>query len=688
MKTSILLKQKKMKFKQWKHHSAAIFKSLKQTVLIAVLTIATLASFSCSLFAQTDTVFMEEVEIRSSRMPILIQKTAKVVHIISKEEIEILPANNLSHILDQVASTDVRSRGADGIQSDISIRGGNFEQTLILLNGININDVQTGHHNMNIPVNLNDIEKIEILQGPGNRFFGLNAYSGAINIITKQAYEKSGSLSGFYGSNSRFGTSSSASFGTKKFRNYLSATYSQSDGYLTEEINNTDYKTGTLFYGGQIKIGQAKLNINAGYIYKAFGANDFYTPSFPWQYEAINTYFASAQTSFGNKIKILPSIYYRRHQDRFELFREDIYKRTNNYFINGNDTAGFGNGYYYSGHNHHLTNVYGGKIIARLQSNFGKTSLGTDIRSEQILSNILGKDMNQNLPVPGSDFGFFSKSSNRNRINIFTEHYINIDKIAFSAGVSFAASPDFNPLTTGGADISYTITRFAKLYVSFNRSARLPSFTDLYYAGPTNIGNPDLKPETALSYEIGLKKNSKNFSWYINTYLRNGHNTIDWIKTSETDKWQSQNLTELKTIGGEAGAVFTFQNKKLIDRIRISYAYNNSKVKENYFISKYVLDYMEHQLKLSVNHRLIKNFNISWHIKVEDRAGSYTEYSISNKSETEYSPFILADAKINYAFGIITIFGELSNILNTEYHEISSVVMPGRRFRLGMEINL
>jgi iron complex outermembrane receptor protein len=80
---------------------------------------------------------------------------------------------------------DIRRRGANGVQSDVSFRGSSFEQVLLLINGIRMNDSQTGHNSLNLPVDLGDVERIEVIKGPAARRFGQNAYAGAINIITK-----------------------------------------------------------------------------------------------------------------------------------------------------------------------------------------------------------------------------------------------------------------------------------------------------------------------------------------------------------------------------------------------------------------------------------------------------------------------------------------------------------------------
>ena len=114
---------------------------------------------------------VKEIEIQSDRVPMLYSETSRVVEVITKEQIQQMPAQTIDDILKFALNVDVRQRGDFNVQSDISIRGGSNEETLILLNGVKINDPQTGHYNINIPVDINDIERIEILEGPGARIF-------------------------------------------------------------------------------------------------------------------------------------------------------------------------------------------------------------------------------------------------------------------------------------------------------------------------------------------------------------------------------------------------------------------------------------------------------------------------------------------------------------------------------------
>lgn len=683
MKQFFLQSTQNMRFKRWKRSKSAIFKSLGKVISLASLTASVLAAFTGSMFAQIDTVFMQEIEISTSRMPQLTEETAKIIQSADEEELRLLPANNLHEVLGQVGAADIRSRGADGIQSDIAFRAGNFEQTLVLINGVALNDIQTGHHSLNLPLSLQDIRRVEILQGPGNRFYGLNAYSGAVNIITKR--QSPASLSACYGSHNRLGLSGVATFGKRRFNGRLSGQYRQSDGYLKQDsINNTDYETANLFFSGRADMGAAPLLMDAGFARKAFGANDFYTPSYPWQYEDINSTFAILRSSFGDKFQWEPVVFWRRHQDRFELFREDVYERQNGFFIHKNDTAGFGGGYFYAGHNHHLTHVAGGKLTVRYTGDYSKSLMGIELRREQIFSNVLGEEMVETRDVPFYEYGEYTRSAGRLRGNFFAEYYVKKGKTAFSGGLALGMSDAWQPLLTGGIDLSYDLPANFRLYAAFNRTARLPSYTDLYYAGPVNIGNPDLEPETALNGEIGIKRHSRNSLVYLTGFYRYGQNTIDWAKANEADKWQSMNITELHTYGTEAGIQLHFREQQGFRYFFAAYGFAYMQKPESSLISKYVLDYLKHSLRVSSAYSLGR-WDLAASFRAEDRAGSFIDYDTEGFPETDYAPFVIVDFKTACHLGPVTLTLSANNFFDTDYHEIASVQMPGRQFLVGLE---
>ena len=111
--------------------------------------------------------------------------SSRTISIITIEDIKNSPATNLVELLQQEAGVDIRRQGVYGMQSDLYIRGGGFDQTLLLIDGIKSEDPQTGHHTLNIALPLEVIKRIEIIKGPAARIFGQNSFTGAINIVTK-----------------------------------------------------------------------------------------------------------------------------------------------------------------------------------------------------------------------------------------------------------------------------------------------------------------------------------------------------------------------------------------------------------------------------------------------------------------------------------------------------------------------
>ena len=630
---------------------------LRKTILAIIL----LAIWTNS-YSQTDTINIDEVEISSSRITQLYSESARIISVINETEIKNAPVQSVTELLEYACNVDVRQRNINGVQADISIRGGSFEQTLILLNGIKINDPQTGHHNLNIPVELDDILRIEILEGPGARVYGPNAFSGAINIITGSKKDKNIKIKLIGGEHNFYNASISASYKIGKSANFLTLSKKQSSGYT----ENTDFNIYNVFYQNntELKIGQ--LSIQTAYNNKAFGANSFYTPKYPNQFEQTKTTFANISLKTKGKFKLNPKLYWRRNQDRFELFR--------------NNPAAW-----YKGHNYHLTDVLGAEINGKIKWKIGETAIGTEYRSENILSNVLGNQMNIPMNVPGEANGKFTKTKKRENYSIFAEHIYKINKLAVSGGILCFYTTDFNWNFYPGFDLSYNISNKLKLFGSINKTLRLPTFTELYYSGPTNNGNPFLKAEEAITYEIGSKYFSKFFTAHISVFQREGKNIIDWVKINNSEKWESKNLTEVNSNGFEFSIKFNLQNKSILNHLAFNYSYLDIDKKSGDYQSYYVLDYLKHKIGISFNHKIYKNFKASWRINYQDRAGTFTEYP--SGLEKAYKGILLADSKLYWEKNSFSIFIDIINIFNTKYNDISNVIMPGRWIMGGVIYN-
>jgi len=619
--------------------------------------------FTFRIVAQSDTLQIEEIIISANRTPLLYGENARIVSIISKIEIENAPVSSLQALLEMTLNADIRQRGANGMQADISIRGGSFDQTLILLNGVNISDTQTGHHSLNLPVDMADIERIEVLEGAGARIYGTNAFSGAINIITRISSQKEIRAKLIAGEHNFYQTRAAISYPIGKIQNNLGITYKTTDGYIT----NTDFKSYQAFYQGKLPLRKLNLNLQAGYADKAFGANSFYTPKYPNQFEQTKVLFANLQMRSKGKVKLISNFYWRRHQDRFELFR--------------NRPAAW-----YKGHNYHLTHTYGFSSNLHFNSQIGRTAIGLEIRNELIMSNKLGDLLEIERQVPGEIDGVFTKSKSRLNGNIFIEQSYSYKRFFVSGGVSANWNSSFAWNFSPGFDAAFRVADKLKLFASVNHSVRLPTFTDLYYVGATNIGNTNLKPEQAVSTEIGLKYLSRSTTAHVAVFRRFGSNIIDWVKSDSDSKWESKNITQLITSGVELSVNQRFTN----GFVRFNYAYISTDKESNSFISKYALDYLKHKFSFVFQHKIYSNFFASFRASVQDRAGTFALFDTlsGESSETEYDVFTTVDARLSWRNKKMEIFIDATNLLNKPYYDLGNVAMPGRWIKAGVKLKL
>lgn len=678
MKYSIIRKgnENSLVFRKWGRKNYSLFSTLNKIVIISVLSVAYLISVPVSAVTiSNDTTEiklqydLDEVEVTASRVPVLFSQVARVLTVIEAQEIERMPAQSVQDLLEYVAGVDIRQRGAEGVQADISIRGGTFDQILILLNGINITDPQTGHHNLNLPVSLSQIERIEILEGPAARIYGPNAFSGAINIITRNPASESLGAEVSAGSFGYLNTGLSGSFRTGQFNHYIAAYRKSSKGY----IENTDFGSQNVYYSGQYLSRAGKLFYQGGISGKGFGANSFYTPVYPNQYEEVQVLFGSVKLESYTKMNLTPSVYWRRLSDKFMLFRN-----------NPPD--------WYKNHNYHSTEVWGADINSWLLWKGGKTSFGAGYRNESILSNVLGEPMEERIDFPGKD-KFFTHSKDRKILSVFAEHSLFLHNWRLTMGVLANHISDrkggikYFP----GFDISYQAMEPLKIVASWNTSLRMPTFTDLYYKGPTNLGNADLKPEYSTSIEGGIKLNAKALNGHVVLFHRKGTNLIDWIKAEDDELWKSMNHTIIKSQGLEVNLFWlpkTHLKKSFPDKIGFSYVFNQQHKEESPFISYYVMDNLRHKLVTSYSQKFFNLVSFDVRAIYQDREGTFPFYGGESYSyEYEYKPFWTVDVKAVYTFNNFDFFISASNLLDRQYYDVGNVIQPGRWIKAGISFN-
>ncbi len=674
-------------FKRWINHSYAVFNSIGKEIKIGVLLVAYMLSCpSQNVFAQATKeepqkkekeVLVDEVLVSAQRSIATYADIARVVSVVTKTEIEQAGVQSINELLEFALSVDVRQRGQHGTQADITMRGGSFDQVLVLLNGVNISDPQTGHHNLNLPISLDAIERVEVIAGSTSRIYGPNAFTGTVNLITGSYDDNvvTGKLEA--GEHGLFNTSLTTTIQGKKSRHLLSLGYRKSDGYIA----NSDYKTGNLFYQGQWNTSKVKYDVQLGRTIRNFGANTFYTPKFPNQYEETTTDFVSAKATIKGKIKFTPTIYYRRHTDHFELFRD-------------NKNAAV----WYKNHNNHITHTYGINLNAIKEWSLGKTAIGGEFRSENILSNVLGKPR-EKKKVSGRDNAYYDKEDSRENISLFLEHTASFlqNKLSVTAGVMMNYNNCFDDKVTffPGIDVGFKVIDNLKFYATANKALRLPTFTDLYYNGPTQKGNVNLVPEEATSYEGGFKFAKKGIRTHIAYFLRQGKNLIDWTKINSSDKkWVARNITDADFYGIETALhlrpFLLDEQLKFLRSVNLNFSYTKVDNIQSKHISAYVLDNLKYKFDGEVTFLFLKHLFFTTHVTWQDRAGTFGYYASPTAVpvEKEYAPFWLVNTRIAWQKEKYELFLQAANIFDKKYYDIGNVIQSGRWITGGVKLNI
>lgn len=578
-----------------------------------------------------DTVHLKEVLITSNRISIPFSQSSRTINLISSDDILSSSTSNVSDLLQNVAGVDVRRRGVDGMQSDLYIRGGSFNQSLLLIDGVKMNDVQTGHHTMNGILDFSNIERIEIIKGPASRIFGQNAFTGAVNIVSKKVVNNALDVAVNYGSYNNMKAGASVSQNFTDGNVFASMSYQQSDGYRY----NTDFKNIMAFLKSDFK----NFNLVTSFGQRNFGANGFYaSPAYKDQYEETQTSLVALSADYGSeKVTVKPRIYWRRNQDMYLFIRE--------------------NPSYYR--NLHISNIIGAEANMEATTNVGKTGVGVDVSRSFLVSNNLG-------------------DHNRTSVTGFLEQRFELlnNDLDITPGVAVSYFSDFGTHAFPGIDIGYKVSDVVRIYGDFGYTYRVPTFTEMFYVGPTTIGNPDLEPESALSEEIGVKIRSSHFIFDVAIFNRKSENLIDWTKDNVGDKWETRNFSEVKTNGIETTINYNFNIKKYDQNVHIGYTYINDQIlDDDVTYTQYSLNSIKHQFNSGFDFQFCSIFtqNISYRYVQRTDGESYNVVDAS----------ISANLKNGMKFSFIA-----NNIFNAEYTETNLVPMPKGNVMFGLKYNI
>ena len=575
---------------------------------------------------------LKEVIVSSTRIDLPLSENARSIQVITKENIQQAGVTTVADLLQQVAGIDIRRRGIAGTQADLYIRGGSFDQTLLLIDGIKLDDAQTGHHTLNLALPLEVIERIEIIKGPAARIFGQNAFTGAINIVTKSTIDSTGVVNAQAGSYGQ--TNVELTMGSSNDNSNLLAHYSfnTAQGYRY----NTDFKNQNIFLKGQFNRQAIPIDFIASFSERKFGANGFYAlPTYADQYEETQGSLVafSSRINKGNWL-FKPRLYWRRGQDEYIFVRNNpaIYR------------------------NLHITHKVGFAFDASNTNKLGQTGLGIDFANVSIASNNLG-------------------DRSRFMTTVFAEHRFLLEnnRLDITPGFAVTNYTDFGTQFFPGVDIGFALNEQVRLYGNIGYTYRIPTFTDLYYSDPTTLGNENLKPEEALTEEIGMRWNVNDWQLSAAAFLRQAANLIDYVRPTEEGRFEATNIREVNTHGVELEAKTQFTIGKQPQRLQIGYVYLNDDVKAiNINASRYTINSLRHHFTFNYASNITKNLT-----------GNVAFKHAQRPLQESYQ---VLDLNVQWQLDDLRISFSANNILNEVYSESNLVPMPLGNGLLGLQV--
>jgi len=565
------------------------------------------------------------IVVLGSPEPVTEAESSRVVTVIdTKQHPLVVPT--IEDYLRTDSSVYIEQRGAGGVQADVNLRGGSFEQTLVLLNGLRINDAQTSHHNLDLPVPLAALANIDVLHGSGSTLYGADALSGVIDFITAVPTRTSLALragTGSYGENEH---AAIANFVHGKWSEAATGARNFSTGFIADR----DYRTESASSETRYNSALGATSILLAGSDRAFGADQFYG-NFP-SWERTKGWFASTSQQIGPKTRA--AFGYRRHTDNFILFR---------------DAPGI-----YA--NNHIDTSW--QAVARRRENLGAASglyYGLEFQGDAIDSNNLGRHArNRGAGYADLDLHFRQRGTLA----------IGAREELLSGGPQSVFSPDLSG--------SLFLGQKWKLHAAGGYGFRLPTYTDLYYSDPTTTGNPNLKPESAWSGEGGADWYAgQNLTSSLTIFYSRQHDAIDYVRADPSQKWRAANLSGLAFTGVESSVKWQVTSGQML---RFSWtALHGAQAALHGLQSEYIFNYP------------VNNASAEW---IGQLKGFVVRNRVGVVERYQRDPYPVWDLSVARERGWVHPYLQITNLSNTGYEEIEGIRMQGRSFVGGVELTL
>jgi outer membrane cobalamin receptor len=509
------------------------------------------------------------VVVTATLAPLPVDESGRTVMALLREDLDLFGVRSLIDALRMIPGIDARARGPHDVQTDFSIRGATFGQSLVLFDGFRLNDSQSGHHNGEMPIPVVALDRVEVAAGPASAAHGADALGGTINLVPRQDAHMAAEIEA--GQHGYLSTQAAVSGRWLPDRWSLSGWGSRSAGFTFDR----DFAQGGVAVRAPL---QPSVIVDARHQRRAFGANGFYgaSPSKEWTDQTLLT--AAWRRSAGTWLTQVRGLY-RRHGDHF---RWDI------------NRPGFAE-------NRHGTDAV--EATGTLERHFGgggRVTAGGGGGGDWIASSNLGDHQ----------YG---------RAFAFAEAHLPVhDRVSAQAGIRLDSYSTFGRAWTPSVAVSARVAEGWRLRGSASRAFRIPTFTELYYRDPAHQASGALVPEHGWAIDAGLDFRRGEWTAAFSPFFRRDSNVIDWVRARPTDLWQTTNVRDVATRGVE----LALARRSRAAMVRAHYAYLDVDAPQLAQLSKYVLEYARHAVGMSVSAPLPGLFRGSVQVDYRHRASA------------------------------------------------------------------
>ena len=595
---------------------------------------STLILLLAAASARAQSPYRQTVVVTAAATPVELGSITRTMTIITREQIEALPAHTIADVLRLAPSVDVRARGIMGVQTDFAIRGANFGQMLVLVDGVRLNDAQSGHHNGDIPVPLDAVERIEILQGPGSAIFGADAFGGTVNVITRRTAPASFQVRG--GADDYASGSGQWGFERGGASQLLSVAADRSSGFMYDrDFKNAIVRSRTSF---------GRSTVSLSYLWKGFGANNFYggnAPSREWTNQTLLAAEHGLGAAAGWNWRLGES--YRTHGDHF------IFNQTNPALSD----------------NRHRSHALLATVAGSRPAWGGTATVGVEGGGDWIRSTNLGN--HSTLRVSG--FGEWRRPIAQAAQIDATLRVDRYDEFGTSLSPSLGAG--------------WWPAPRLRLRASVGRAFRVPTFTERFYSDPANLARAEVGPEHAWAGEGGADIFlGRDWAMHATLFGRADHDVIDWLRPTTTVRWQTYNVRDVNTKGVELSVSRSLAPGGFVQVGYTGLDLDASAVDQ---LSKYVLDFAPHSFTAAASIPLPASFQLAPRLEVRERRRPYPVATGGTAlGDRDYALFDLRLARRFGAHYEVAVEG--TNLFDVSYQEIAGVAMPGAKWAVSLAV--